>query len=112
MLDCLTCGACCYNPDENRREDFADWVPLEPRDALLRRTRLARRLVVYNDANVPHLRLDGDQRCVALRGKLGVSVSCSIYDLRPRACRRVEAGSDRCLQYRRERAVDPLTTRY
>jgi Fe-S-cluster containining protein len=103
-FDCQSCGACCTNPDENRREGVREWVELDPRDVLLRR-RAAQRLVVYNDDGVAHLRLDG-QRCAALRGRVGARVSCSIYEIRPRACRRVEAGSDRCLQYRRERQVD------
>jgi Fe-S-cluster containining protein len=102
--DCLTCGACCTNPEENRREGFRDWVELDPRDVILGR-RVAQKLVVYNQAGEPHLRLDGD-RCAALRGKLGQRVFCSVYEIRPRACRRVEAGSDRCHQYRRERNLE------
>jgi Fe-S-cluster containining protein len=102
--DCLTCGACCTNPEENRREGFRDWVEVEARDELLRR-RAAQKLVVYNEAGEAHLRLDGD-RCAALRGKLGRQVFCAIYEIRPRACRRVEAGSERCRQYRRERNLE------
>jgi Fe-S-cluster containining protein len=102
--DCLRCGACCTNPEENRREGFRDWVEVDRRDVLLRR-RAAARLVVYNQDGQPHLRLDGD-RCAALRGRLGVQVSCSIYEIRPRPCRRVEPGSERCRQYRRERQLE------
>lgn len=103
-LDCLACGACCTNPDENRREGVHEWVELGPRDVILRRRR-GERLVVRDAAGVPHLRLDPSGRCVALRGRIGQRVSCSIYEIRPRACRRVEPGSDRCLQYRRERGL-------
>ncbi len=99
--DCLTCGACCTNPAENRREGFRDWVEIHPDELILRR-RAAQRLVVYNAAGVPHLRLDDTDRCAALRGKLGVRVHCAVYEIRPRACHRVEPGDDRCLQYRRE----------
>jgi Fe-S-cluster containining protein len=102
-LDCRTCGACCTSPDENRREGTDEWVEVAPDDVLLRR-RAAARLVVHNADGVPHLRLH-DHRCAALRGVLGRRVACSIYEIRPRACRRVEAGSPRCLQYRRERGV-------
>jgi Fe-S-cluster containining protein len=102
-LDCRACGACCTNPDENRREGSREWVEVEPGDRLLRR-RAAARLVVYNQAGVPHLRLAGD-RCAALRGTLGRRVSCAIYDFRPRACRRLDPGTPRCLQYRRERGI-------
>ena len=102
--DCLTCGACCTNPRENREEGFRDWVEIDPRDVILRR-RVAAKLVVYNAEGVPHLRLDGD-RCAALRGQLGRRVFCSVYEIRPRACQRVEPGSDRCRQYRREHDLE------
>jgi uncharacterized protein len=103
-FDCLRCGACCTNPDDNRREGVREWVEVEEGDEILRR-RAAARLVVYNGDGIPHLRLDGD-RCAALRGRLGRQVSCSIYQIRPRACRRVEPGDDQCRQYRRERNIE------
>lgn len=101
----MRCGACCCNPDENRREGFFYWVEIEPRDAILRRPKLVARLVVRDEAGVAHLRLDDQGRCAALRGSLENAVHCSIYEDRPRACRRVEAGSERCLQYRAERGI-------
>jgi Fe-S-cluster containining protein len=106
----MRCGACCCNPEENRREGFGYWVEIEPRDAILRRSKLVARLVTHDDEGVPHLRLDDQGRCVALRGKLGNAVRCSIYADRPRACRRVEAGSERCLQYRAERDIADRST--
>ncbi len=106
-LDCQTCGACCCNPEENQKEGFVDWVEVSPRDILLRRRRTAKRLVIYNAAGMPHLRMDNNGRCAALRGRLGEDVSCSVYEIRPAPCRRLQAGSDRCLQYRRERGIDP-----
>jgi Fe-S-cluster containining protein len=105
-LDCRTCGACCANPDENRVEGVVDWVEVGPREPLLRAPRLAARLVVRNSSGQCHLRLDPGGRCLALRGRIGRRVSCTIYDLRPEGCRKVEPGSARCLQYRRERGVD------
>ena len=45
--DCLTCGACCTNPQENRDEGFRDWVEIDPRDVILKR-RAAQKLVVYH----------------------------------------------------------------
>jgi Fe-S-cluster containining protein len=104
-LDCRTCGACCCNPDENRREGYADYIEVRPTDRLLRKPALSRRLVVLNAQGVPHLRLDPQGRCVALRGRVGRRVRCAIYDDRPAACRRVEPGDARCLQYRRERGI-------
>lgn len=103
--DCRTCGACCTNPDENRAEGFVHYVEVHPRDAILNERELVRRLVVHDPDGVPHLRLDGSGRCVALLGKLGKSVRCSIYEHRPTPCRKVEAGSERCLAHRRERGL-------
>lgn len=103
--DCQTCGACCTNSEANRKLGFRDWVELDPRDVLLKQ-RVAQRLVVYNAEGVPHLRLDDQGRCVALRGQLGRKVFCSIYEARPRVCRRVEAGSSLCHQYRRDRHLE------
>jgi Fe-S-cluster containining protein len=39
-------------------------------------------------------------RCVALEGRLGHEVSCTIYDQRPEICRTMEKGSMGCLAIR------------
>ena len=104
-LDCMRCGACCVNPEQNRQEQFVDYVEVKPKDALRRRPELVRRFTVLNEQGEMHLRLDVHQRCAALRGSLGRSVRCEIYAFRPAACRRVEPGSPGCLQSRRERGV-------
>jgi Fe-S-cluster containining protein len=110
--DCTSCGACCANPDENRAENFVDYIEVLPRDPLLTKTRKSgknskslTRLIVYNPEGRPHMRLDDRGTCVALRGKLGERVQCTIYADRPTGCRRVVAGSERCLLARRERGV-------
>lgn len=104
--DCTTCGACCTNPDENRAEGFVYYVEVQPGCGLLDRRDLAKRHVVHDPEGVPHLRLDPSGRCSALVGKLGKRVHCSIYADRPRGCRLVEAGSDRCRLARRERGIE------
>jgi Fe-S-cluster containining protein len=104
-FDCTRCGACCTNPEENRAEHFLDYVEVQPQDGLLEKPDLVRRFVVYNADGIPHLRLHHDGRCLALRGKLGQRVTCTIYGDRPTGCRKVEAGSERCLRYRRERGL-------
>lgn len=105
-LDCTTCGACCVNPDENQREGYSWYV--EVRDTkLLQKPDLAKKLVVYDDKGVPHLRLDrSTQRCLALSGKLGKRVQCTIYALRPKGCRLLMPGDERCLIARKERGLD------
>lgn len=98
--DCVFCGACCVNPPENAREGYIYYVPVSPRDGILADPALASRFVTYDDAGTPHLRLVEDGRCKALRGAIGKKVGCTIYPIRPTACRRVEAGSELCLRYR------------
>ncbi len=105
-LDCQRCGACCCNAPANRAEGFVDYVEVLRGDAILRNRELVRRFVVYNAADVPHLRLDVTGRCLALRGALGRRVWCAIYHDRPSPCRRVQAGSDLCRRYRREQGVE------
>jgi len=100
-FDCQRCGACCRNPDENRAEGVHVWVEVAAGEPLLARKDHARLLQRDDDGNV-HLRLVDDGRCIALLGAIGKRVRCSIYALRPRGCRRVTAGDNRCLQYRAE----------
>lgn len=104
-LDCQTCGACCCNPLENEREGFRSWVEVRADEPLLKRKDLVRKLVVVDDDQLAHLKLDREGRCIALRGALGRRVSCSIYALRPKPCRRVQPGDKDCIRYRRERGI-------
>lgn len=104
--DCQTCGACCCNPDENRAEGYLDYVEVAAFEPLAGKRALLKRFTVLNARGERHMRLQ-DHRCSALKGPLGKRVECLIYDDRPQGCRRVEAGSERCLQYRQERGIDP-----
>ena len=102
--DCTTCGACCANSDENRADGYPWYV--EVRDTnLLDERELTRRHVIYDPDGVPHLRLDPSGRCTALVGKIGRRVRCTIYELRPKGCRILLPGDERCLQARRERGL-------
>lgn len=101
----MRCGACCVLPDENRQEDVWAWVEVDEDATLLKRQHVVTRHVTRDEAGRLHLRLDDRGRCTALRGRLGESVRCEIYEVRPRGCRRVEAGDERCVQYRRERGI-------
>jgi Fe-S-cluster containining protein len=53
-------------------------------------------------------------RCVALRGKIGESVNCAIYEWRPSACREfaplaaVGRGDEACNEARRRHGLPPL----
>ncbi|MCB9568958.1 MAG: YkgJ family cysteine cluster protein [Myxococcales bacterium] len=103
--ECMRCGACCCNPASNAAEGFAGWVEVGEREPLLADERLVRRLVVRDEEGVAHRRLDPSGRCLALRGRLGVRVECTIYKIRPHPCRAVLAGSEECLRARAERGI-------
>ena len=104
-LDCQSCGACCCNAAENKREGRADYVPVEPSAPLWSRSDLVRKLVVLGPSGAPHLRMTKDGRCQALLGAIGRKVSCGIYHHRPRACRTVQPGDGDCLRARREQGL-------
>jgi len=99
MYDCQRCGACCCNPADNRAEGFEDWIEVQAGAPLLRRKQHAGLLVRGRDGR-QHLRLSEAGRCIALQGRTGESVRCTLYALRPRACRRVQPGDPDCRQSR------------
>ena len=80
---------------------------LAPGDPIWKRPELLRRHTVEKDGRV-HMRLLADQRCSALAGSLGGRVRCGIYHARPSPCRRVQAGSELCLRYRRGHGLEPI----
>jgi hypothetical protein len=105
--DCITCGACCCNPSENRRDGYMDYVQVRTTDVALRkRPDLLDELTVVNASGERHMRLVGDeQRCAALHGEPGRAVACSIYAVRPRNCHLVRAGDPTCLRLRAEKGI-------
>ena len=106
VYDCVTCGACCCNPNDNRELSYIDYIEIESDDRILKKPNLLRRLVVLDNNLVPHMKLDRYQRCAALTGRLGQRVACGIYADRPASCHSFVAGSRRCKQYRRDRGID------
>jgi hypothetical protein len=103
--DCTRCGACCLNPPENVAEGYSEYVEVEARDSLRAKPELVRRYARERDGRL-HMRITSDQRCLALAGRVGQRVRCSIYHERPSPCRRVQAGSDLCRRYRRDQHID------
>ncbi|MFP3506912.1 YkgJ family cysteine cluster protein [Burkholderia sp. SIMBA_062] len=84
-FDCQSCGGCCaysHTWPEFLEEDTCDGIPEE-----------------MCDCETGRMKCDGD-RCVALVGKVGEQVSCSIYEHRPGVCREFMPGSDGCHQVR------------
>jgi Fe-S-cluster containining protein len=88
LSPCRTCGACCaFSRDWPR-------FTTENEDHL---QRIPRQLV---DDGLGRMRCTGD-RCSALLGEVGVSVTCAIYDVRPDVCRDCTPGDEACLMARR-----------
>ncbi len=105
LLDCQRCGACCVNHPDNQTDGYTAYVAVDAGERILRKSDLVERYVNVDHPEGPHLRLAGDGRCAALLGRLGDRVRCAIYFHRPGPCRRVEAGSQACLDYRAAHGV-------
>lgn len=79
-LDCRTCAACCHG---------GDWVPVEITD------NVPEKLTRFGDEFYSNFMR---MRCCALRGK--TKFSCTIYKIRPAACRDFEVGGEECRKAR------------
>lgn len=101
--DCRACGACCFTFDVLLSE--CDRDRFEKSAALVSLT------VLYRPAGASGAwrfmrREQPAQRCAALAGELR-SCYCTIYEDRPDLCREFEAGSEDCLQARRQHGIEP-----
>jgi Fe-S-cluster containining protein len=102
QLDCLQCGACC-------RSGAGGTLLIPPED--LTRWRSQGRHDLAEAVQPGHFgmvafatRADGS--CVHL-GTADNPNACSIYPDRGTTCREFAKGSRQCLEFRRERGIDP-----
>jgi Fe-S-cluster containining protein len=95
QLDCQTCGACCFGPEEYVAVTAAD---------LRGMTRTLQARYVETRGERKWLKMVHG-RCAALKARQG-HFSCRIYGARPDPCHVVEAGSRECLDARRRRGID------
>lgn len=79
MTGCRGCGACCVNQLILVRPE--DQVPVLMVDGVLMRKQWG--------------------RCIALSGRVGKEVTCTIYEKRPEICRVMALGSWACVEMRR-----------
>lgn len=93
---CQSCGACCAYSAEWPRF----WTDSD--DAI---ARIPPALRLKDDSGMA---CDGD-RCKALRGRVGVTTQCAIYDVRPDVCRACEPGDEACCLARERYGLEPLT---
>jgi len=92
---CQACGACCsYSanwPRFSTEQDAA--LDLIPPDLV--------------NAAQSGMRCE-DDRCAALKGKVGVATSCTIYAIRPEVCRTCMPGDAECNMARRKHGLPAL----
>ncbi|MEW6769694.1 MAG: YkgJ family cysteine cluster protein [Pseudomonadota bacterium] len=86
---CQSCGACCSYSNNWPRFSIEDDAALDLIPAALVNERMS------------GMRCDGD-RCSALKGEIGKSVACGIYDARPDVCRTCMPGDAECTMARRK----------
>ncbi len=102
-LDCRKCGICCVSLT------WGDtYVDVTPADEKRLGKRFVRLHVIHGEIRTrPTTNKTGpikgveDCRCVALRGSIGKQVSCTIYENRPKVCRKaLRPGDSQCLAVR------------
>lgn len=99
-FDCQECGACCADGLlVNLTGTDLERIGHPLRNLLLQPPSIFD-MVVFGRPPVMRQRAG---RCVCLRGEVGKSVQCDIYEIRPDCCREVEPGGEGCL-WIRERA--------
>jgi len=104
-LDCEACGACCVSD-----YDAEDYVSTTLEEAAAIEAEGHGKLLTERGSRLPTLKTrydsNGNCRCAALTGRMGESVSCTIYELRPRVCRKFTAGSGPCHMARRAAGLE------
>jgi hypothetical protein len=104
--DCLPCGACCH---------LLYCAPIKPGEEKALPPETYWEITVTTDIGEFVIdryfrRQSPVPNCVALKGRVGESVACSVYENRPRNCRDFDAGSDRCHALRRACGLEPQLT--
>ncbi len=99
--DCVACGACCAY----FRVSFY-WAESSDHPHGTTPAHLTTPISPY------HLAMRGTDRvpprCIALDGKIGDAVACTIYEQRPSPCREFTAGEVRCTEARAKHSLPPL----
>jgi Fe-S-cluster containining protein len=100
-LDCLACGACCHQRPGTILVSDNDLV----------RWKRAGRADIIAQLEPGHFgqmafRVGPGGACVH-HGTDAAPHACQIYDARGDTCRDFEAGSWQCLEFRRDRGIDP-----
>lgn len=111
---CQTCGACCSYYAYSVKGVPADGVIIEDQRYTFKSDDEIK--YTYPDGQTESWAVthwmrrkeeDGWQKCKALEGNVGQSVTCTVYDKRPSACSGFDPGSPQCLHIRQWAGVDP-----
>lgn len=107
---CISCGACCaffrvsFYWREANADEHKNAVPIELTEDVSSTDRCMK------GTNVHH-----NNKCIALKGKIGEKAWCSIYEKRSSTCRNFEASYERgiknprCDEARAKHGMRPLT---
>jgi Fe-S-cluster containining protein len=98
MTVCTDCGACCAA----FRVSFY-WAETEARQiptGLVQKLNPWMCCMTGSNSDSP--------RCNALKGTIGHTVKCEIYELRPEPCREVQPGDDQCNRARKRHGLPEL----
>ena len=98
---CQSCGACCASYRVSFYWAESDAHPDGSVPAELTTPISPYRIAMRGTESTP-------VRCVALTGRVGESVGCSIYAQRSSTCRDFTAGDDRCAEARQKHGLPPI----
>lgn len=99
-LDCLTCGACCFQRPGTilvSEKDLVRFRTTERRDILEQ----------LEPGHFGQMAFKMSSRgCCVHHGIADEPHACQIYEARSDTCRDFKSGSAQCLEFRRDRGVD------
>jgi Fe-S-cluster containining protein len=100
-LDCLKCGACCHQRSGTilvSEGDLVRWKRTGRSDILAQ--------LEAGHFGQMAFQMGPSGACVH-HGTAEAPHACRIYEVRGEVCREFEAGSWQCLEFRRDRGIDP-----
>ena len=99
-LDCLTCGACCFQRPGTILVTEAD----------SERWRESKRLDIIENLEPGHFGYQAfkmsPKGCCVFHGTAEHPHACRIYEERAEVCRAFESGSAQCHEFRRDRGIE------
>lgn len=111
LYSCTSCGACCGPPEEQ-----GGWPDLERKDVKRLTEYEFKNHVTTENTGFPAFKVKMTEHgylvCHFLKGIVGKSAPCGIYERRPAACRNFPPGTEECLSARKQKRVSLLNAHY